>query len=224
MSTVLIIGASRGLGLEFARQYAAEGERVIGTVRREPDGDRLREFGARPLTLDLDRESSIGDLWLTLSQEPIDIVIINAGLYGPRTEDLVAPERADFDAVMHTNVWAPMQLIPALAPGLERTGGRLTLLTSRMGSIGQMTSSAGWLYRASKAAANAVLKAASLELGPRGVTCLALHPGWVRTDMGGPQAEIDALPSVLGMRQVIAAAGPEANGRFFDYTGAEIAW
>lgn len=224
MSTVLIIGASRGLGFEFARQYAAAGERVIGTVRRESDAAALRELGAHPLMLDLDDESSIGDCWLSLAHEPLDLVIINAGVYGPRSEGLAAPERRDFDAVMHTNVWAPMQLIPALAPGLERTGGKLAVLTSRMGSMSLMASPAGWLYRASKAAANAVLKAASLELGARGVTCLALHPGWVRTDMGGAHADIDATASVRGMRQVIAAAGPAANGGFFDFTGAELAW
>jgi NAD(P)-dependent dehydrogenase (short-subunit alcohol dehydrogenase family) len=93
-----------------------------------------------------------------------------------------------------------------------------------MGSVSLMSSSAGWLYRASKAAVNAAVKAASLELGTRGVVCVAFHPGWVRTDMGGAGADIDAATSVSGMRRVLAAANASHNGKFLNYGGEQLSW
>ena len=130
----------------------------------------------------------------------------------------------DFDAVMHTNVRAPMQLIPALAPALIAARGKLAVISSRMGSVSLMGSTSNWLYRASKAALNAALKAASLELGAQGVVCIAFHPGWVRTDMGGGSADIDVRTSVAGMRRVLTAANDSSNGKFINYNGEHIAW
>lgn len=224
MPTVLIVGASRGLGLEFARQYLATGARVIATVRREADAQALHALGARPLLLDLDAPASIEAFTLGLAAERIDLALLNAGVYGPRCEGLIAPTPENFDRVMHTNVRAPMLLIPALAPLLARSRGKLAILSSRLGSMALAQNPAGWLYRASKAAANSVLKSASLALAEEGVICLALHPGWVRTDMGGAGADIDVATSVSGLRAVIERAGPEANGHFFDYRGEELPW
>ena len=154
----------------------------------------------------------------------IDIAIINAGVVGPRGSAITSPGGLDFDAVMHTNVRAPMQLIPALAPTLIATRGKLAVVSSRMGSVSLMTNTASWLYRASKAALNAALRAASLELGPHGVVCIAFHPGWVRTDMGGGSADIDAKTSVEGMRRVLAAANDSSNGKFINYNGEQLSW
>ncbi|HJW50985.1 MAG TPA: SDR family oxidoreductase, partial [Burkholderiaceae bacterium] len=198
MSTVLVIGASRGIGLEFARQYAADGARVIATVRRAEDTAKLRELGAKPLLLDVLDEAAVAQFGAQLHGEKLDIAIYNTGVYGPRTTAIAAPGGLDFDAVMHTNVRAPMQLIPQLVPALASTSGKLALISSRMGSVSLMSSTSGWLYRVSKAAANAALRAASLELGPHGVVCVAFHPGWVRTEMGGAGADIDAATSVSG--------------------------
>ena len=220
----LVIGASRGIGLEFARQYAAEGSRVLATHRAPADGARLRALGAEPLPLDVLDEEAIASLATRLAGERLSVAIVNAGSFGPRTQGLVAPPADAFDAVMHTNVLAAMRLIPALMPPLAAAGGRLAVLSSRMGSLSLMQSSSGWLYRASKAALNGVLKAASIELGAQGIVCLALHPGWVRTDMGGAGADIDATVSVTGMRRVIEAADAASNGSFFDYTGERLAW
>ena len=172
MSTVLVIGASRGIGMEFVRQYTADGARVIGTVRRSEDAPRLRELGAKPLVLDVVDEGTVAEFGVQLHGERLDVVILNAGVYGPRTTAIAAPGGLDFDAVMHTNVRAPMQLIPQLVPGLAAAGGKLALISSRMGSISLMSSTSGWLYRTSKAAANAALRAASLELGPHGIVCI----------------------------------------------------
>ncbi len=224
MGTVLVIGASRGIGLEFVRQYAADGARVIGTVRRDEDAVKLRELGAKPLLLDVLDEAAVGSFGEQLHGERLDVAIVNAGVYGPRTSAIAAPGGLDFDQVMHTNVRAPMQLIPQLLPGLAAAAGKLALVSSRMGSLSLMSSTSGWLYRASKAAANAALRAASLELGPHGIVCIAFHPGWVRTEMGGAGADIDTATSVAGMRRVLAAANASQNGKFLNFNGEQLSW
>ena len=224
MTTVLVIGASRGIGLEFARQYAADGARVLATCRLPEHAARLQVLGAHALTLDVLDTSALAGLGGQLDGEALDIVIINAGVYGPRTSGLQAPTAAEFDEVMRTNVHAPMQLIALLAPHLAQSRARLAVISSRMGSVGLMTTPSGWLYRASKAALNTALKSASIELGPQGVTCMAFHPGWVRTDMGGPGADLDVAESVTSMRRVLAAANASHNGKFVNYTGEQLAW
>ncbi|GAB4470255.1 MAG: SDR family oxidoreductase [Burkholderiaceae bacterium] len=224
MSTVLVVGASRGIGYEFARQYAADGARVIATHRAPEDAQRLRALGARPIVLDVLDAAALAEFGARLASERIDVAILAAGIYGPRTSALEPPTPADFDAVMHTNVRAPMLLIPALARQLAAVRGKLVVLSSRMGATGTMTHATGWLYRASKAALNNVLKSASLELGPRGVVCIAFHPGWVRTDMGGAGAELDVADSVTRMRYVIAAANDSHNGKFLNYDGEQLSW
>lgn len=224
MPTILVVGASRGIGLEFVRQYAGDGARVIATHRRPEDAGRLRSLGARPLALDVTDCAAVAEAGRRLAGEPLDLALLNAGVYGPRTSAIAAPTAADFDAVMHTNVLAPMQLIAALAPALVATRGKLAVLSSAMGSTGLMTNPSGWLYRASKAALNSALRAAALELGPQGVVCMAFHPGWVRTDMGGTGADIDAATSVAGMRRVIEQANDSHNGKFLKYTGEQLAW
>jgi len=224
MASVLVVGASRGIGLEFARQYAGEGHRVIATHRKPEAGETLRALGAKPIVLDMLDEGAVVEFGETMASETIDIAIINAGVAGPRGSALRAPGGLDFDAVMHTNVRAPMQLIPTLSPALIAARGKLAVVSSKMGSVSLMTSTASWLYRASKAALNSTLKAASLELGPQGVTCIAFHPGWVRTDMGGGSADIDVQTSVSGMRRILAAANDSSNGKFINYNGEQLAW
>jgi NAD(P)-dependent dehydrogenase (short-subunit alcohol dehydrogenase family) len=224
MATILVVGASRGIGLEFVRQYAAEGDRVIATHRSVEAGEKLRDLGAKPTVLDMLDEGAVLDFGEKMSNEKIDIAIINAGVAGPRGQAVTSPGGLDFDAVMHTNVRAPMQLIPALAPALIASRGKLAVLSSRMGSLSLMTNTASWLYRASKAAVNAALKTASLEYGPQGVVCIAFHPGWVRTDMGGGSADIDVKTSVQGMRRVLASANDSSNGKFITYNGEQLSW
>jgi len=224
MSTVLVIGASRGIGREFVRQYAQDGERVIASYRKAEDGAELRSLGAHTVALDVTDAASLALLPLHLGDERIDVMILNAGVFGPNSSGIEPVSMAQFDHVMHTNVWAPMQLIAMLAPRLKAAPAKLVLVSSRMGSTALMNSAQGWLYRASKAAANSVLRAASLELGPHGAVCMAFHPGWVKTEMGGPGAHIEVTESVRGMRRVIAAANASHNGKFLNYTGAQFDW
>jgi NAD(P)-dependent dehydrogenase (short-subunit alcohol dehydrogenase family) len=219
---VLIIGASRGLGLEFVRQYRAAGARITATARDDAALERLREHGARALRLDVADAASVSGLAWLIDGERFDVVVINAGVFGPRTDGLQAPAQADFDTVMHTNVLAPMRLLPQVAEALA-PGARVAVVSSRMGSIGLRGSADSWLYRASKAAVNSVMKDAAVALAGQ-ATVISFHPGWVRTDMGGAGADIDAATSIAGMRTVLASVKPADSGSFFNYDGQRLAW
>lgn len=230
MPRALIVGASRGLGLEFARQYAADGWDVLATHRAAADASRLRAVGAQPLALDVLDADAPAALAAALAggtapQPSIDLVVVNAGIHGPRQVRIAHPPSvAEFDAVMHTNVLGPMRLLAVLARPLEAAKGTLALVTSRMGSVSAASTPNSLLYRVSKAAENMVAKAAHVELSPGGVRVLALHPGWVRTDMGGPNADVGLEESIRGMRRVLADPLSYPGGGFFDYRGESIAW
>lgn len=219
---VLIIGASRGLGLEFVRQYRAAGARVTATARDDAGRARITELGAQPLTLDVADAASVSGLAWQIDGQAFDVVVINAGVFGPRADALQAPTQDDFDTVMRTNVLGPMRLLPQVAEALA-PGARLALISSRMGSIGLRTNGSGWLYRASKAAVNSVMKDASLVLAGK-ATVISFHPGWVKTDMGGSGADIDASTSIAGMRTVLASVKPADTGSFFNYDGQRLDW
>jgi NAD(P)-dependent dehydrogenase (short-subunit alcohol dehydrogenase family) len=219
---VLVVGASRGLGLEFARQYRADGAQVVATARDDAGMQRLAALGASPLRLDVTTADAGSALAAALKGAAFDVAIVNAGVYGPSSSGLEPPSPADFDHVMHTNVLGPMRVLPALAEALA-PGARVGVISSRMGSMGLRSASSGWLYRASKAAVNSVLKDASLVLAGRAV-CVALHPGWVRTDMGGAGADLDVTASVADLRRTLAGLRAEHHGRFFNHDGTELAW
>jgi NAD(P)-dependent dehydrogenase (short-subunit alcohol dehydrogenase family) len=219
---ILVIGASRGIGLEFARQYLGAGAKVRATARTEAALAGLRELGAEALALDVSSAESASRLAWQIDGLAFDGVIFAAGVYGPRTQGLQPPTEADFDAVMHTNVLGPMRVLPQLADNLA-PGARVALLSSIMGAIGPRTSSAGWLYRASKAAANSVLKDVSLTLQGRAV-CVSFHPGWVQTEMGGAGADLPVERSVSDMRRVLAGLTAADNGRFLNHDGTAIGW
>lgn len=219
---VLIIGASRGIGLEFVRQYRTDGHAVTATARDEPGLQRLRELGASCFALDVTDAASVSGIAWRIDGVAFDVVVVNAGVYGPSTQGLQPPSEADFDTVMHTNVLGPMRVIPQVADALA-PGARLAVLSSRMGSIGLRTSSGGWLYRASKAALNSVLKDASLALAGR-ATCVAFHPGWVQTDMGGASAELTPAQSVRDMRATLAKLTPADNDQFLNHDGRRLEW
>jgi NAD(P)-dependent dehydrogenase (short-subunit alcohol dehydrogenase family) len=219
---VLVIGASRGIGLEFVRQYRADGAAVVATARDEAGLARLQALGARALRLDVCDAASVAGLAWQIDGEAFDVAIVNAGVIGSRTTGLQSPEQDEFDRVMRTNVLGPMRVLPLLGDALA-PAARLAVLSSRMGSIGERAAAGSWLYRASKAAVNSVLKDTALVLAGR-ATCIAFHPGWVRTDMGGPSADLDVADSVAGMRRVLAGVSPADTGRFFNFDGSPIAW
>jgi len=225
---VLIVGASRGLGLEFVRQYRADGARVTATARADDGLAAIAALGAKPLKLDVADAASAAGLAWQVDGEAFDTVFYVAGVYGPRTTGLEPPSVDDFDAVMHANVLGAMRVLPSVADALAPPAGglpgaRIGVISSRMGSIGLRQGVAGWTYRASKAAVNSVLKDASIALAGRAL-CAAFHPGWVRTDMGGAGADLDPSESVAGMRRALAQLEAAQSGSFLNYDGAELAW
>lgn len=221
MPNILIIGASRGIGLEFARQSASCGHAVWATARSEYGLQLLQALGAWTITLDITQAHAGTALTAAIGEQRFDVAIICAGV-GDGLDAPEAPTKERFDAVMRANVLGPMQLLSSAAQALV-PGGKLAVLSSRMGSITERTEPTRWLYRASKAALNSVLKDAALAFGGR-ITCVSLHPGWVRTDMGGPGADLSADESVAGLRQVIERLTPADTGRFLDHTGQSIPW
>lgn len=222
MPTALIIGASRGIGHELVRQYRADGWRVIATARKSADCDALTRLGAQAHVLDVTNVEAIAGLGWKLDDEKIDLAWLVAGIYGP--EHAGFPTAQEFDDVMHTNVLAAMRLLPIVAPLAAATRGKVAVISSRMGSIGERNSTAGSLYRASKAALNSVLADAALTYGPQGATCITFHPGWVQTDMGGASAHLKVEDSVKGLRATLAKVTPAQNGAFLNYDGTPIPW
>ena len=230
--TALILGASRGIGLETVKQYRADGWRVIATVRSQEAAQELQALGAETHVLDLTDANAVGGLAWKLDGEALDVAIYVAGIYGPRTQGATPVSQADFDAVMHTNVWAPMGVLPAVLPmveaghhgagGADEAGGVLAVISSRMGSIGDMEGNGGWLYRASKAAVNAVLRGVSIDA--QKATCLTFHPGWVQTDMGGAHATFTVEQSVQGLIRTLAGVTAADRGRMLRHDGQRMDW
>ncbi|NRF66076.1 SDR family oxidoreductase [Aquincola sp. S2] len=219
---VLVIGASRGIGLELVRQHRAAGDRVVASARSEEGLARLSTLGAKPLRLDVTDTSSNAGLAWQIDGEAFDTIWLVAGVYGPRSTGLQPPTESQFDEVMHTNVLATMRLLPALAEALAPEA-RIAVLSSRMGSIGLRSNPSGWLYRASKAALNSVVMDASLALEGRAI-CVVLHPGWVRTDMGGEGAELAVEQSVADLRSTVAGLALADSGSFLNHDGHHIDW
>ena len=227
MPSVLITGANRGLGLEFTRQYAADCWRVFAACR-DPAGARdlaAVEGDVSAETLDVDDGPQVAALANKLSGQPIDVLINNAGIYGPKD---VTRDTVDYDAwgqVFRTNAMSPLAVSAAFAANVAQGGQKkIITLSSIMGSIAENDSSGDFIYRSSKAAVNAVMKSLAGDLKSEGITVAVLHPGWVRTDMGGPDASIEAPESVTGMRAVIAGLKESDSGRFLNYDGTKIPW
>ena len=220
MSTVLVIGASRGIGLEFVRQYREAGRRVIATVRDADGRARVQALGAEALTVDVANPASVSGLAWQLDGEKLDLALYVAGVLR-RPNALTPPTRDDFDAVMHTNVLGAMQTLPQVAPLVAEARGVFAFLSSSMSQIGSVPDSGSWLYRTSKAALNMAVAAAQHDYPD--ATLVTIDPGWVQTDMGGAGAALTVEKSVQGMRQVLASLTPADKGRLLHYDGRRAA-
>ena len=218
MATVLVIGASRGIGLEFVRQYVAAGARVLATARDAAGLERLRQLGATALKVDVADPASVSGLAWQLDGEEIDVALYVAGVWSGEGAT-TPPTQPEFDRVMHTNVLGAMQVIPQVAPlvAASRVGGRFAFLTSGMGQIGGVDSSYGWTYRVSKAALNMAVAAAQRDYPD--VIMVALCPGWVQTDMGGAGAPLSVAQSVEAMRRTLESLTPSRQGAFLHHDG-----
>ncbi|MFN5775096.1 MAG: SDR family oxidoreductase, partial [Burkholderiaceae bacterium] len=182
MATVLLIGASRGIGLEMARQYRQDGWRVIGTARDDAGLARLRALDCEALRVDVADPASNSGLAWQLDGEKLDVAIYVAGVID-RADTTTPPTRETFDRLMHTNVMGAAMALPQIAPMLQEAGGVFAVISSVMGSLAQTQSGGSALYRISKAALNMWMRCAQFD-HPK-LCCVAFHPGWVQTDMGG---------------------------------------
>jgi NAD(P)-dependent dehydrogenase (short-subunit alcohol dehydrogenase family) len=223
--TFVVTGANRGLGLEFCRQLTAAGADVVATARDPVVAAELRRLSpARVEALDVADAASVASFAAALGETPVDVLINNAGIGGSSAgiAALDLDETARFFAV---NSLGPLRVTQALLPHLLR-GRRRTVvqITSNMGSIANNAQGGYYSYRASKTALNSLNRTLSLELAGKGFVCVALHPGWVRTDLGGAGAPLTPGESVRGLLQVIAGLSPKHNGGFFDHTGAALPW
>ena len=216
MKSVLIIGASRGIGLELARQYTDAGRRVIATVRDDAGRERVQALGAEVLVIDVANPASVSGLAWQLDGEKIDLAWYVAGVIR-RPGATTPPTQDDFDAVMHANVLGAMQTIPQVAPLVADAGGVFAFLSSSMSQIGSVPNSGSWLYRTSKAALNMAVAAAQHDYP--GATLITIDPGWVQTDMGGEGAPLTVQDSVRGMRATVASLGPADKGRLLHHDG-----
>lgn len=221
MPTLVLTGANRGLGLEFARQYAADGWNVVATCR-DPDGaDELRALGenVRIERLDVTDWPAVEAFGGRLESESLDLLICNAGV-----GDWGEPEPDRWLHGFAVNCIAPTLLARALVDRVESASGKIVALTSKMGSIADNGSGGSIAYRSSKAALNAAWRSLAIDWKDRDVALAMLHPGWVQTDMGGPRALITAEQSVSGLRDVIDGLTRESSGAFLDYQGKTIPW
>jgi NAD(P)-dependent dehydrogenase (short-subunit alcohol dehydrogenase family) len=226
MPTVLVTGANRGLGLEFARQYAADGWRVHATCRAPDRATELAgikgDVAVHPL--DVTDQGAIAALARSLGDDVIDVLVNNAGVYGCR-QGLGDIDYGGWEGVLKTNVMAPIAVTEALLPALQRAERPcVALITSRMGSIADNTSGGTYAYRSSKAALNAAGRCLALDLKDHGIIVLLLHPGWVRTDMGGAGARLEPRESIAGLRRIIDGAEMRQSGGFYAYDGSEVPW
>lgn len=230
MATYFITGCNRGLGLEMAQQLVQRGERVIATCRDIAIASDLTELALRSqglslIEMDMASFESMTEAVALLNEEPIDVFINNAGIYGPRDANFGNVAGDDMALVLHVNAIAPLQLTQLLIPRLRTgKGKKLAFVSSKMGSIADNGRGGSYIYRCSKTALNSVVKTLAVDLAEEGFIAAALHPGWVRTDMGGPNGLIDAEESVRGMLQVIDALTPATTGEFINYNGAAIPW
>ena len=222
--TVLITGANRGLGLEFARQYAADGWHVIGTARNPQRADELKALSVEVATLDVADPESIDALASSLEGRPIDLLINNAGIF-PRVSSIEEIDFDDYSRTLAVNTVGPVRVTRALLPNLRASDMKTVVnITSRLGSIALTDNGVFYGYRESKAALNMFTRTLANELKPDGFTCLTVHPGWVQTDMGGENANLTPAESISGMRAVIAERGPEDTGTYWSYSGEEVPW
>ncbi len=220
MATVLVIGASRGIGLELVRQYREAGDRVIATARDDAGLSALRDLGAQALQVDVANPASVSGLSWQLDGEKLDVALYVAGVMD-RAGATTPPTQQAFDHVMHTNVLGLMQVIPQVLPMVEEAGGVFGALSSSMSQIASVPGSNAWLYRVSKAALNMAVASARFDY-PR-ARLVALDPGWVQTDMGGATAPLSLADSVAGLRTAIASITPDDNGHLIHHDGRRAA-
>ena len=233
-NSILISGSNRGIGLELARQYYEDGWQVYGSCRKPEMAIELSKLTANSagavqiIPLDVSDDESLKSASQMLKNEPLDIVFCNAGVYGPTKSEGAALGSIDYEAwedVFRINTMAPLKLVETFLPNLELgQQKKIALMSSKMGSMADNNSGGSYIYRSTKAALNAVSRSLAIDLSIRGFKVVCLHPGWVKTDMGGPNALITTAESVKGIKNLLDNLQESQNASFLDYQGNKIHW
>jgi NAD(P)-dependent dehydrogenase (short-subunit alcohol dehydrogenase family) len=231
MASILITGANRGLGLEFARQYSADGWQVFAACRNPATAQTLHRLAKDTkgkltvVAIDVTDLESVRSAARHLSNTAIDVLINNAGISGASQQTTGNVDYEAWARVFDVNTMGPLRLIEAFSDHVARSERRLVVtITSGMGSITDNTSGGSHAYRTSKAAVNMVTRSAAIDLAPRRIACVVVNPGWVKTDMGGSAARMTPEQSVSALRRLIEKLGPEQSGKFYNYDGREYPW
>ena len=228
--TILITGANRGIGLELTEQFAADGWQVLACCRNPADAGELQALTERDLpievhALDVTDYQQMASLADQLRDRPIDILLSNAGIYGSKGAAFGEIEAVEWRNVLEVNTIAPLMLAQEFVEQVAASQQKLVaIVSSKVGSIADNSSGGSYMYRSSKTAVNQVVKSLSIDLADRGISVISLHPGWVQTDMGGPNAEISTDTSVSGLKKILQSAGLAQSGQFIDYDGSSIPW
>ena len=228
--SILITGTNRGIGLEFVKHYLKNNEKVIATCRNRNSAKDLLELknttsNLSLLELDVSKPNSIDEFTSKIADHPIDTFINNAGIFGPRNIEIVNNDSKEWLEVFNINTIAPLIITQKILKNL-RLGKdkKLVFISSKVGSIEDNTEGGMYIYRTSKTALNQVIKSLSIDLKEENFIVVALHPGWVQTDMGGPNALIDTKTSVKGMTEAIDNLTSKNSGKFYNYDGSAIPW
>jgi len=231
MPSALITGANRGLGFEFARQYLTDGWHVYAACRDPDSASELRRLAdasghkLQRLALDVTDPASVKAAAAELDGQAIDLLLNNAGVGGARGQTVGNIDYEAWAKVLDVNTMGPMRVSEAFVDHVAQSDRKLIVtLTSGMGSLADNTSGGSIAYRSSKAAVNMVMRSLAIDLAPRGITCVVVNPGWVRTDLGGAQATLTPAESVRALRRLIETLGPAQSGKFFNYDGGQYAW
>lgn len=225
----LIVGANRGIGLGVTKEFLAHGWGVIATARQPEKATALQALEASSpgrlsiSKLDMNDPAAVDGFARTLGGKLLDAVLVNAGVSGPEHRSASEATVEEIGALMFTNAVAPVRLARSLAPHVRPGSGVVAFTSSVMGSVA-VNPGGHELYRASKAALNSLARGLWSEFSGRKLTLISLHPGWVRTDMGGPTAAVSVEDSAAGMVKVIERESGAHQHQFLDYTGKELPW
>ena len=228
--TILITGANRGIGLELTEQFAEDGWQVLACCRNPADAGQLQALSERGLAielhaLDVTNYEQMETLADRLGNRPIDILLSNAGIYGSKGTGFGEVDAEEWRQVLEVNTIAPLMLVQAFVEQVATSQQKLVaVISSKVGSIADNSSGGSYIYRSSKTAVNQVVKSLSIDLAGRDIAVISLHPGWVQTEMGGPNAEIGTDESVAGLKSILQSAGLAQSGQFIEFNGNSIPW
>jgi NAD(P)-dependent dehydrogenase (short-subunit alcohol dehydrogenase family) len=227
LDTVVVTGASRGIGLELVRQFLQSGQSVVAACRKPENAAELRALACTRLSLlrlDVSEEASVSEFVKELGAEPVDVLVNNAGVWGGAHQDLGQMDYAGWREAFEVNTLGPYRVSTALVGHLSRSSNpRIVTLSSQMGALSRQ-STGSYAYRSSKAAVNKVMQVLALELRAKGIIVCPVHPGWVRTEMGGSEADLSVEESAAGLLNLIDRLTLDHSGRLWTWESAEHPW